>query len=99
MTSEVKSYRVAAWYWWSVSRQRRVCWPVGSVQKALRWRKNKYWKYAEFQSLEEFISTVPDNKREKERKEWIRHRDGFRDLELHRAYVLFPKRGLRSDDG
>lgn len=93
---KVKSYRVAAWYWFSKSRQRRVNWVVGSVEQAIRWRKNKYWKYAEHQSLEEYLKDIPDSRKDVEHRAWIKHKDSFLDLELHRAYVHFPNRGIRS---
>lgn len=91
-----KLYRVAAWYWFSKSRQRRMTWVFNTVEKAIRWRKNKYWKFAEFQNIEQYLSTIPESRWDVERRRWIEHRDRFLDLELHRAYVLLPNRGIHN---
>lgn len=90
------AYRVAAYFWKSKSKNRRVTWVFNSREKAIRWRRNKYYRYAENLSIETYLADIKENRHEVETRRWVEDKEGFLDLELHRSYVIFPRNGIRS---
>lgn len=86
--------RKPAWCW---VRQKedgtltRVTWVFQTVDKAHRWRENKYWRYAKFKSIEDYLSTVADSRKVYEARRWEDDSRIYNSLHLYRAYTLLPK--------
>lgn len=89
-------YRVASWCWVRVNAdgtKRRVSWVFKSKERAIRWRDNKCWRYAEHPTVESYIHTLPEHRRAVEARRWVGDRDLYNSLQIYRAYVYTPRLG------
>lgn len=81
--------KTACYFWHSKSKNKRISWVFPSRKEANKWRDNKYYKFSEFGTLEFFLETVERSRRIKEREVWMRHREGFLDLELRVGKIVY----------
>lgn len=84
-----KAGEAACYYWWSKSKKKRIGWVFGSRKNAERWRNNTYYAYHEYKMLESFLNANLQSSREKYRQLWIRHRDGYLDLEMKKGRIIY----------
>lgn len=81
--------RTACYFWHSKSKDKRMSWVFPSRKEAIKWRNNRFYKYASYGTLELFLSTVEASRRIKEREVWMRHREGFLDLEMRVGKIIY----------
>ena len=81
--------RIPAYYFENTRTGKRFTWFFASRYSALKWRKNHYWRYTEYGTLEEYVNSL-DNKHVTERaiEIWEKHKEGFHAMKLRRAYVV-----------
>ena len=49
--------RLPAYYFENTRTGKRFTWFFASRYSALKWRKNHYWRYAEYGTLEEYVAS------------------------------------------
>jgi hypothetical protein len=81
--------RVPCYFWISDVTRSRIGWVFPSEKAAKQWRDAKWWKYAEHPILENYLRTVGDSAKEKERKAWMVHRDNYNDWYLGKGEVRY----------
>lgn len=78
---------ISCYYWLSKTSGEKVGWVFPSRKQAESWRNTRYYKYVEYSTLEEYLATVPASRKTKEHQVWLRHREGYMDLEMKMGVI------------
>lgn len=81
--------KVPAWYWKSDVSEKRITWVFPTEKAAIDYREQKWWKYAKFPLLENYLKDIPSSRKEIERRAWITHRDNYRDWILKKGVLTY----------
>ena len=81
--------RLPAYYFENTRTGKRFTWFFPSRYSALRWKRNHYWRYADYGTLELYLKSLgKQEKVERAIEIWEKHREGYHAMKLRRAYIV-----------
>ena len=79
--------RTPVWFWHSEVSNKRISWFFPSVKEANKFKDQKWWRYAQYKTIDEFIDANGNS--EKEKEWWLAHRDNYIDWKLRSGMAIY----------